>query len=144
MTIRFRFPFRHPFFRGIRPIPATCASGPAVALYGAYAGLKQAAARGATVERAVFVLLGPDSPAFGLAQRDELWRLYQTPIFAVLMGPDGRIIGFECEAQSGFHVAERARADAEIVCDCGRPGRLLQMEPGAALQGSQSLAPAEA
>lgn len=115
-----------------------------MALYGAYPALKRAAARGAEAERAVFVLLGADSPAFTFAERDELWRLYQTPVFAVLMGRDGRIAGFECEAQNGFHVPERARAGAEIVCDCGRPGRLLQMEPRAALPGGRSLAPAEA
>jgi len=114
-----------------------------MALYGAYPALRRAASRGATAERAIFVLLGPDSSAFTMAERDELWRLYQTPVFAVLMGRDGRIAGFECEAQNGFHVAQGSGSDAEIVCDCGRPGRLLQMEPHAVLEGSRSLAPVE-
>lgn len=144
MTIRFRFPFRHPFFRGIRPIPATCADGHAPALYGSYPELKRAATRAASAERAIFVLLAPTSPAFTLAERDELWRLYQTPVFAVLMDRAGRIAGFECEAQNGFHMREKSRADSEIVCDCGRPGRLLQMEPRVALGARASLASIEA
>jgi hypothetical protein len=96
-----------------------------MALYGAYAELEQAAANGVLAERAVFALTRRDGPPLTAIQRDRLWKLFQTPVYAILTASDGRIAGFECEAQDGFHLPGKPAADAETVCECGRPGPLL-------------------
>jgi hypothetical protein len=96
-----------------------------MALCGRYAELVEAAANGVSVERAVFALIARDEPPLTPVQRDRLWKLFQTPIYAILTGRDGRIAGFECEAQDGFHLPGKRTSDAEAVCECGRPGAML-------------------
>jgi hypothetical protein len=125
MTLWFRPRIRHPFFPGLRPTRVSEAKGRAVALYGAYPELEQAAANGVSAKRAVFALIACGGPPLTAAQRDRLWKLYQTPVYAILTAGNGRIAGFECEVQDGFHLPGRPAADAETVCECGRPGPLL-------------------
>jgi hypothetical protein len=96
-----------------------------LALSGGYDSLRRAASRGVTARLAVFVLLPWDEPRFTTEQREQLWDLFQTPVYAILLGRDGRIAGFECEAQSGFHMAAAGDERPERLCECGRPGPFL-------------------
>jgi hypothetical protein len=130
MTFRFRTKIRHPFFPGSSPTPVNEARGRASALSGSYADLEQAFAQGVSAERAVFVLLERTAPVFTSAQRDRLWELYQTPVYAILIGGDGRVEGFECEVQCGFHAPGKPPANAEMVCECGRLGPLMEVDAG--------------
>jgi hypothetical protein len=139
MTFWFRPRIRHPFFPGLYPIRAGEAKGRAMSLYGAYAELEQAAANGVSAELAVFALITRDGPPLTSAQRDRLWKLFQTPVYAILTGSDGRIAGFECEAQDGFHLPGKPAADAETVCECGRPGPLLDSNALRAGANTESL-----
>jgi hypothetical protein len=125
MTFWFRPRIRHPFFPGLNPTPAVEAKGRAMALYGRYTDLVEAAANRVSAERAVFVLIARDEPQLTPVQRDLLWKLYQTPVYAILTGRDQRFVGFECEVQDGFHLRGKPAADAETVCECGRPGPML-------------------
>jgi hypothetical protein len=145
MTFWFRRRIRHPFFPALNPTRAVAARGRASALCGAYAELERAAAQGVSAERAVFVLLDRTAPPFTSEQRDRLWKLFQTPVYAILTGHDGRAEAFECEVQSGFHVAGRVTAEAAVVCECGRAGPLLHSGEVHALRGKARLnaAPAE-
>jgi hypothetical protein len=119
-TIRF-FPFRrtvrHPFFPEVAADPAARAWGQSQALAGTFRELSGAAARGAKARRAVYVMTTEGEPLSD-GQREELWRLFQVPIYALLTR-GGRLKGWECEAQNGLHVAG---GGAEIRCACGRPG----------------------
>ena len=54
-------------------------------------------------------------------ERDELWRLFEVPVYAILM-KDGLVAAWECEAQNGLHIAESGE---EGGCACGRPGAKL-------------------
>jgi len=48
------------------------------------------------------------------------------PVFALLLDRDGRLLAYECEAQSGLHVGPQAPWSARELesapCECGRPG----------------------
>jgi len=37
--------------------------------------------------------------------RDSLWRAFELPLFEELTGSEGEVLGAECEAHSGFHLA---------------------------------------
>jgi hypothetical protein len=130
MTFWFRPRIRHPFFPGLNPTPAGEAKGRALALSGAFMELEKAAAGGVSVERAVFVLIERAGAPFTAAQRDRLWELFQTPVYGILTASDGSIAGVECEVQDGFHLPGKPAADAETVCECGRPGPLLDSNTG--------------
>ncbi len=134
MTFWFPPRIRHPFFPGLNPTRAGEARGRASALCGAYAELEHAAAQGVSVGRAVFVLLERNAPPFTSEQRDRLWKLFQTPVYAIMTGQDGRAEAFECEVQSGFHMAGRIAAEAAVVCECGRAGPLLHSGEAHALR----------
>lgn len=82
-----------------------------MALYGAYAELEEAAAKGVSAGLAVPALIARDGPPLTAAQRDRLWKLFQTPVYAILTGSDGRIAGFECEPQDGFHLTGMLKVD---------------------------------
>jgi hypothetical protein len=130
MKFWFRPRIRHPFFPGLNPTPAGEARGRVLALYGRYTELVEAAANGVSDEQAVFVLIGRAGPPFTAAQRDRLWELFQTPVYGILTADDGSIAGVECEMQDGFHLPGKPAADAETVCERGRPGPLLDSNAG--------------
>jgi hypothetical protein len=94
------------------------------ALSGAFHELERAAAAGASAQRALFVLNRWNGDSITDAQRDRLWTLFQVPAYAMLIDSGGRLVGFECEAQNGFHVPGKAAPDSPL-CECGRPGRML-------------------
>ena len=125
MRFWFRPRIRHPFFPGLKPISASEAKGHVESLRGGFPELEQAAGRGVSAEHAVFVLMEQDAPPLRAEQRDRLWELFQTPVYAILTGRDGRAIGFECEVQNGFHLAGRSGEGGEAACECGRAGPLL-------------------
>jgi hypothetical protein len=118
----------------------TCGHRHAAALAGTYAELEQAAKVGATVERALYVLIDAPGPYLTDLQRDELWELFGVPVFAMLCETGGHLLGWECEAHAGFHRPEkmenRPAVPGTLVrapCECGRPGiRILVPQPAVA------------
>ncbi len=139
MSFWFRSRIRHPFFPGLTLTPATEARGCVVALSGNYADLERASARGVSAQSVVFVLLDWKAPSFTLGQRDRLWEIFQTPVYGILIDGEGRVAGFECEAQSGFHSPEKTDDDTNAVCECGRGGHLLQLDSGRVATRNPSL-----
>lgn len=118
---------RHPLFPELHAIPARDSSISSTALHGTFQELARAAAEGARVRRAVFLVCTEDESLPGEAERTTLWELFQVPVFVILLDRRGRVLAYECEAQSGMHLNGRyaaALADT-AVCDCGRPGRKL-------------------
>ena len=109
---------RHPFFPQLAAIPADWASGVPAALAGTFVDLERAATRGVRVRRAVYVLTRTGE-RLSDGQRDELWDLFQVPVYALLMDRDGHVIACECEAQDGMHLPGPSQ---ERTCACGRPG----------------------
>ena len=127
MSLWFRPRIRHPFYPRLFPTPAVEAHGRVIALSGTFHELQQAAAAGVSAQSALFVLNRRNGASFTDAQRDRLWTLFQVPAYAMLIDSDGRMVGFECEAQNGFHVPGKA-APGSPLCECGRPGQLLHTE----------------
>jgi hypothetical protein len=128
MSLWFRPRVRHPFYPGLFATPAVEAHTRVVALSGAFHELEQAAAAGASAQRALFVTNRWDGASLTDAQRDRLWTLFQVPAYVMLVDGNGGLVAFECEAQNGFHVPGKAAPNSPI-CECGRPGRLLEAEP---------------
>jgi len=127
---------RHPLYPHVKPARAARARGPCAALTGTCGELAAAAA--VPVERAVFPLVR--SPFLPDEERDALWARFRVPVQAILVDERGVVIGYECEAQQGFHLAHGrtpAAFDAaleETACDCGRPGpRLMPLKAPAAV-----------
>jgi hypothetical protein len=69
-------------------------------------------------------------PLLSQGERDALWEMFQAPVYGMLLDRDGRVLGYECEAQDGLHAGLQATAacapPAGLVdaapCACGRPG----------------------
>jgi hypothetical protein len=93
------------------------------ALAGTFGELVLAASRGAMARRAVFVLTHTGD-WLSDADRDELWRVFQVPVYMLLVTRDGRVVAWECEAQDGLHITEGGK---ESTCACGRPGAKLTL-----------------
>jgi hypothetical protein len=98
-----------------------------VALSGAFQDLEKAARAGASAQRALFVMNRWHEDSLTNAQRDLLWRLFQVPVYTLLVDSEDHLVGYECEAQRGFHVPGKS-ADGSRLCECGRPGILVSME----------------
>jgi len=113
--------------------------------------LAKAAASGVSVQRALFVLHRPDCRFLNEEEREQLWQLFQVPAFALLLDGDGRLVGYECEAQQGLHVPSSCTHGSDNLlglenedsilgyrvpwnlveldqspCECGRPGPRLR------------------
>jgi hypothetical protein len=129
MRLRLRSPIRHPFYPGLAATPAAGCEGPCAALSGTFRELIRAADAGARARRMIFALHYPGSPFLSESERDELWQAFQVPVFALLLDHDGRLLAYECEAQSGLHVEPHAPWSAGVMesapCECGRPGPRL-------------------
>jgi hypothetical protein len=131
MHFSFGSRIRHPFFPGLTPIPAGEAKESSPALFGTFAELVDAASAGAHVDRAVFVTLQESEPLPSDSDRDVLWKMFQVPAFAMLLDRKGRVLAYECEAQSGLHVSPKypMAQESAALCECGRPGcKLVQGE----------------
>jgi hypothetical protein len=107
---------RHPFFASVAAEPAASARGRAAALAGTFDELAHAKARGAEARRTVYVLTNEGEP-LSERERDQLWRLYGVPVYALAKRGDN-VVAWECEAQDGLHFA----GDGDAACACGRPG----------------------
>jgi hypothetical protein len=112
---------RHPFFPKLAPARAVSARGRSAVLVGAYGELAGAAARGAQARRAVYVLT-PEGEWLSDSERDELWRLFQVPIYVLMVKGGASVVAWECEAQNGMHFTEGGD-----TCACGRPGAKLML-----------------
>jgi len=132
MPLWFQRRIRHPFYPKLIATPAAEAHGRSTALSGTFHELERAAAAGASAQSALLVTTRWNGASLTQGQRDRLWTLFQVPIYAMLVDGDSRLVGFECEAQNGFHVPGKAGADAPL-CECGRSGRVIHTE--AAMSG---------
>jgi hypothetical protein len=130
MRWAFRPRIRHPFYPGLAVTSAAEGKGLCTGLSGTFHELAQAATSGARARRMIIALHYPGAPFLSETERDELWRMFQVPVFAVLLDCGGRLLAWECEAQEGLHAEPRALWSAGVLesapCECGRPGpRLL-------------------
>lgn len=125
MLFRFGPRIRHPFFPGLQAAPATEAKNRVSALYGTFEQLVRAADAGASVSRALFVLKSENEALLSDSERDVLWNRFRAPALMLLVDCRQRVIAYECEAQSGFHVHSQQLSAQEgaPVCECGRPGK---------------------
>lgn len=153
MRLIIRFPLRHPLYPDWPVTPVRAARGRCIALSGSFRELLKAADEGVTAQRAVFALHYPDTPLLSDADRDTLWEAFQVPVFGCLLDGDGRLVGYECEAQDGLHIGTQCPADSRRMfissedsilgyrlplgqtvlesspCECGRPGQRLRFTP---------------
>lgn len=54
---------------------------------------------------ALIVLTRPDEPLLEEAKRERLWDVFQVPVYQQVVGFDGQLLAWECEAHDGLHVA---------------------------------------
>src|SRR5271157_250641 len=124
-----RSPIRHPFYPGLPVTLAVECKGPCAGLSGTLRELTRAASAGARARRMILALHYPGFPFLSETQRDQLWQVFQVPVFAVLLDRNGRLLAYECEAHSGLHVGPQAPWSAGVLesapCECGRPGSRL-------------------
>jgi hypothetical protein len=124
-----RPPIRHPFYPGVPVALAVECKGSCAGLSGTLRELTRAANAGARARRMIFALHYPGSPFLSETERDQLWQVFQVPVFALLLDRRGRLLAYECEAQSGLHVGPHAPWSAGVLesapCECGRPGPRL-------------------
>lgn len=130
MRFFFQNRIRHPFFPDLAATPAAKARGCSIAVAGTFAELARAATVGIEARRAVFVM-SPPNEFPGMRERDELWRMFQVPVFALVVDGAGRIVAWECEAQNGLHVEAGGGIQGgmreESPCPCGRPGTRVKL-----------------
>ena len=123
---------RHPLHPGLTAERAATARGEHAVLAGSFAELARGRAAGARARRAVFVLHYRGRPFLSERERDALWDMFQAPVYGMLLDRDGRVLGYECEAQEGLHIVAGCTAPAGLVdtgpCACGRPGVRLMAE----------------
>ena len=123
---------RHPLFPKLRVTRAAKASGRHAVLAGTMQELAAAARAGGGALHAVLILADAGTPLPGPAAREKLWQWFAVPSFVLVLGPDGRVLAYECEARDGLHIAgaERRCGDPEpFPCPCGRPGRRIHAIP---------------
>jgi len=118
-------------------------------------------------QRAVLIRIGLEEGLLSPIERDGLWLRYGLPMFEHMIGLDGELLAWECEAHSGLHVVEEnvvfELVQGELLltsltdlvqptiqvrtgwlarietetCDCGRPGRRLAGLRQLASRGAQ-------
>ncbi len=71
---------------------------------------------------AVIVLVHPDRPLLVEVQRARLWDAFQVPVYQLVVGFDGQLLAWECEAHDGLHVHQE---HAIIESLDGQEGREL-------------------
>jgi len=146
VVIRFGSRIRHPLFADWLATPAVEAMGKSAALSGTVSQLLDAAESGARATRVVYVVRNAERPFLSEGEREQVWRAFQVPVFAVFVGPRGRLLAYECEAQDGLHLAINCLAGAgwtaffedgerpsctvmasveSATCECGRSGHRL-------------------
>jgi hypothetical protein len=121
----------HPLRPDLTASRAVTARGEHPALAGSFDELARARAAGARASRAVFVLNYAGQPCLSEAERDMLWQMYHAPVYGMLLDRDGKVIGYECEAQDGLHSCGAAEVGGLVeggACVCGRAGVRLVPE----------------
>ena len=99
---------------------------------GTFQQLAQAALRRVEPRRAVFVLQNEGETLLNDAQRDELWELFQVPVYVLLLDVKRRVSAYECEAHQGLHLRRDTgprripQGVESSPCGCGRPGPRLR------------------
>jgi hypothetical protein len=152
------------FFADWLATPAVETEGPRkyTALSGSVSQLMEAAETGVGATRAVYVVRSIGHPFLSEGEREAVWRTFQVPVFAVLLGARGKPLAYECEAQEGLHLAvnclagpgwaaffeEGERPTCTVLaivesnlCECGRPGHRL-VNPRKAVQSTRRVGPA--
>ena len=117
---------RHPLYPGLRITRAARAAGRHSVVAGTFPELALAASVGACASRAVFILSDEGAPLPSPTEREQLWQWFPVPSFVMVLGADGRLKAYECEARDGLHVVDnpgRAGDPEPSLCPCGRPGR---------------------
>jgi hypothetical protein len=131
---------RHPLYPGLTAARAATARGEHASLAGSFDELARARAAGARARRAVFVLHDSGRPFLSEGERDALWEMFQAPVYGMLLDRDGRVLGYECEAQDGLHVLAECSLPAGLMdagpCCCGRAGVRLVAEALATAQAA--------
>jgi len=123
-------PLRHPLFPELKPARAADARGTHTVLAGTFHHLLNAGLRGATATRAVFLVRRPGCHWISDAERDMLWRLFEVPVFGLLVDDSEEVMAYECEAQVGMHLCRavepgRSAHFESAPCVCGRAGQRL-------------------
>ena len=116
---------KHPLYPGLPVTPAAEATGRHAVLAGSLRQLAQAAHRGACASHAVFVVCGEDEPPPCADEREQLWKWFPVPSYALVFDANGQLSAYECEAQDGLHLADDSSGAGEAdatLCACGRPG----------------------
>jgi hypothetical protein len=124
-------------FPALSAVPAATARAGAGALVGSFDELSTAARAGLRVSRAVFPLLDSASPFLPPSRRDALWEMFEVPVYALVLDRYRKLIGYECEAQSGIHLCSNHCFPAvhidPTLCECGRSAPRLMPEADATL-----------
>lgn len=75
------------------------------------------------------VVLSSESALLSEDEREQLWRLYEVPVFEQVVGAGGQLLAAECEAHDGLHLyASLAIPGFEVLeslCGCGKFGNKL-------------------
>src|SRR5258708_38267618 len=95
---------RHPLYPALAAIPATEATGLCLAITGTFPELAQASAAGARASHVIYPMHASGGPFLSPSERDILWELFQVPIYVLILDLKGRVLAYECEAQSGLHL----------------------------------------
>lgn len=75
------------------------------------------------LRRAVIVYTGLDLPPLEEALREEIYARFEVPVFEQLLGLDGELLAWECQAHDGLHLA---RENGFLEIASGAPqGRVL-------------------
>ena len=81
--------------------------------------------RAAQPTHAVIVIARAGMPLLSHADREQLWRAFQVPVFEQIVGVCGKLLAAECEAHDGLHLeSEGVTAPGFLLdqspCACGR------------------------
>jgi hypothetical protein len=99
---RLRYPTNHQ----IRTAVLEALAGPVAVLMQLAEAARQARETIPTVTRAIVAFSGLEHGALTEAGRDNLWQVFQVPIFEQYLGADGSLLAWECEAHEGLHTVE--------------------------------------
>jgi hypothetical protein len=55
----------------------------------------------------IIAFTGPGQGVLSPEERNEVWRVFEVPIFEQCLSPDGSLLAWECEAHEGLHIVER-------------------------------------
>jgi hypothetical protein len=97
--------------------------GPALALHMLAVRVQEKALDLATVDHAIFVTSECGVSTLANTARVVLWQAFGVPVYELLTGSEGQLLGWECEAHDGWHV------EPHVKCEIGGSEVLLRL-PG--------------